>query len=205
MTFKTFTVGEVLTAGDVNNYLMKQAVIGCTSGTRPSGPGAGMTIYETDTKRIKAYDSGPGWETYATVIRPTVGDSQSDEYTFTATSYGVTTTSGTYVTCGVAFVAPDSGAVTIHWAARLVNSTTGATEVSPAVRTGSTVGSGAVASAATSSGSLQVTGTSALGMGTSLLVPGLTSGATYNVRLEHKVDAGTGTARWRRVVVTPAT
>lgn len=60
MGFKTFTVGEVLTASDVNGYLMKQAVIVATSGTRPSSPVEGMTIYETDTDCLLSYD-GAAW------------------------------------------------------------------------------------------------------------------------------------------------
>lgn|SRR5690606_27725071 len=60
MAFKTFTAGSVLTAADVNDYLMKQAVISCTSGTRPGTPNEGMTIYETDTDRLQVYD-GSAW------------------------------------------------------------------------------------------------------------------------------------------------
>ena len=48
MPFKTFT-STVLSSSDVNTYLMKQAVITCTSGTRPGSPVTGMVIYETDT------------------------------------------------------------------------------------------------------------------------------------------------------------
>jgi hypothetical protein len=60
--FKTFTANDVLTAADVNDYLMEQAVISCTSGTRPSSPVEGMTIRETDTDRLLSYD-GSGWVT----------------------------------------------------------------------------------------------------------------------------------------------
>jgi hypothetical protein len=55
--FKTWSTGDVLTAADVNGYLMKQTVITCTSGTRPSSPVDGMLIYETDTKYFRSYDS----------------------------------------------------------------------------------------------------------------------------------------------------
>lgn len=60
MAFKTFTAGSVLTAADVNDYLMKQTVIVCTSGTRPGSPNEGMTIFETDTDRLQVYD-GSAW------------------------------------------------------------------------------------------------------------------------------------------------
>jgi len=55
--FKTWSTGDVLTAADVNGYLMKQTVITCTSGTRPASPPDGMLIYETDTKYFRSYDN----------------------------------------------------------------------------------------------------------------------------------------------------
>lgn len=60
MGFQTFTAGSVLTAAEVNDYLMRQAVIVCTSGTRPASPVEGMTIYETDTDKLLIY-SGSSW------------------------------------------------------------------------------------------------------------------------------------------------
>jgi hypothetical protein len=63
MGFKTFTAGSVLTAAEVNDYLMKQAVIVCTSGTRPGSPVDGMTIYETDTDRLLVWN-GTNWTAY---------------------------------------------------------------------------------------------------------------------------------------------
>ena len=66
----TFTP-SVLTAAQMNTYLMDQAVITCTSGTRPSSPVQGMTIYETDTDCYVTYDGsawvhdlGGTWRTY---------------------------------------------------------------------------------------------------------------------------------------------
>lgn len=61
---------ETLASGDVNTYLMQQAVIRCTSSTRPSSPTEGWHIYETDTRKFLVYRSG-SWvregefETYA--------------------------------------------------------------------------------------------------------------------------------------------
>lgn len=63
--FKTFT-SATLSSADVNDYLMEQAVIQCTSGTRPSSPHEGMTIYETDTDLYKHY-SGSAW---VTLVQP---------------------------------------------------------------------------------------------------------------------------------------
>jgi hypothetical protein len=59
MPFKSFTPG-VLTSSDVNTFLMQQAVITCTSTTRPTSPVTGMTIYETNTNAYALYD-GSDW------------------------------------------------------------------------------------------------------------------------------------------------
>lgn len=59
MPFKTFTP-SVLTSADMNTYLMQQAVITCTSTTRPASPVNGMTIYETDTECYATW-SGSAW------------------------------------------------------------------------------------------------------------------------------------------------
>jgi hypothetical protein len=58
--FKTFSAA-VLTVADVNDYLMEQAVIQCTSATRPGSPHEGMTIYETDTNMLRIYN-GALWQ-----------------------------------------------------------------------------------------------------------------------------------------------
>lgn len=81
MPFKTFTPA-VLTSADMNTYLMKQAVITCTSGTRPGSPTEGMTIYETDTDCYVTYDGsawvhdlGGTWRTYTpTITGLTIGN-----------------------------------------------------------------------------------------------------------------------------------
>lgn len=63
MTLKLWTPNEVLTSTDMNN-LSKQAVTVCTSGTRPSSPPEGMTIYETDND-VYAKWTGSGWDYFA--------------------------------------------------------------------------------------------------------------------------------------------
>ncbi len=64
MGFKTFNSGDILTASDVNTYLMKQAAIVCTSSTRPASPVTGMLILETDTQHILVYD-GSIWSRWS--------------------------------------------------------------------------------------------------------------------------------------------
>jgi hypothetical protein len=53
--FKTFVNDDTLTASDLNDFLMAQAVITCTSVTRPTAV-QGMVIYETDTDTIRVHD-----------------------------------------------------------------------------------------------------------------------------------------------------
>ncbi|MEU8270822.1 hypothetical protein AB0B89_27150 [Sphaerisporangium sp. NPDC049002] len=60
MPFKSWTVGEILTAADLNSYLMSQVIIRCTSGTRPASPAQGWHIYETDTSKFLVY-TGSAW------------------------------------------------------------------------------------------------------------------------------------------------
>jgi hypothetical protein len=77
MAFKVFAPG-VLTSSDVNTFLMRQAVITCTSTTRPASPNEGMTIYETNTDLYRVYDGAnwidagismaPAWTTYTPTI-----------------------------------------------------------------------------------------------------------------------------------------
>lgn len=62
--FKTFNVGEVLTATNVNTYLMQQAVMvfadASARSTAITAPSEGMVTYLTDTNTLWFYD-GSGW------------------------------------------------------------------------------------------------------------------------------------------------
>lgn len=88
MAFKTFVALDPFLASEANTYLMKQAVIVCTSGTRPGSPVEGMVIYETDTDRILVYN-GAAWVT----ITP-VSDLVATAQTTTSTSYAALATAG---------------------------------------------------------------------------------------------------------------
>lgn len=88
MPYKVFATAEVLASADVNNYLMRQSVITCTSGTRPASPSEGMTIYETDTDRLVGHD-GSTWRELLTINPPRANVSRS---TAQSCSSGVQTT-----------------------------------------------------------------------------------------------------------------
>lgn len=135
---------------------------------------------------------------------PTVEDTQTGLFSFDATTFGVDADSGSYVDCGAAFTAPNSGAVMISYAADLDNSLASAsTNLAPVVRTGAVVGSGSTILAASLDTCIRNVGTDDRRYGATLLVEGLTAGSAYNVRLEHRVSGSTGTIQQRNVVVTP--
>ena len=118
MAFMTFSPGAVLTASQVNTYLARQAVIVCTSTTRPTSPPEGMTIYETDTDKMLVYTTAttgwvPPWNTaWGYVTRVTSTATTSPSGTATIDLSGLTTgaltavanrrwkvTADVYVTC----------------------------------------------------------------------------------------------------------
>lgn len=137
---------------------------------------------------------------------PTVSNLQTGSFTFNATTFGIDADTGTYVDCGVAFVAPTTGRVKIDFAGTFDNDTSTAfTIMTPVVRTGSTVGSGTTVFAASDDEAISLGGTEAARFGSHTFVSGLTPGNVYNVRLEHRVSAGIGTLVRRRVTVSPFT
>jgi hypothetical protein len=137
---------------------------------------------------------------------PTVDDSQAGSYTVTSTTLGITTSGGTYVDCGVAFVAPTTGRILIHHAADLSNASAGDfVLVDIVVREGSTVGSGTAFFTGSGPTAIYTTSGSRHRWGVENMLEGLTPYDTYNVRLEHRVTAGTGTILRRTVIVKPAT
>jgi hypothetical protein len=97
---KTWVTEEVLASADVNNLLMKQSVIACTSGTRPGTPVEGMFIYETDTDTYRGYDGSTWQEVFmlnpprAEVTRTTaqnITDSTQTTVTWQASNYNYRT------------------------------------------------------------------------------------------------------------------
>ena len=59
--YKVFTAGSVLTATEVQSYLMKQAVIACDATTDyPSSPVEGMTVYDKGLDTLLVY-TGSNW------------------------------------------------------------------------------------------------------------------------------------------------
>jgi hypothetical protein len=123
-----------------------------------------------------------------------------------------TTTSATFVEvltggspAAVSFVAPISGRVMIHCAARMTNNGANDTYVSFYVRTGATIGSGSDVSTPGDNRSSIHVGTTIERQGISHLLTGLTPGASYNARQAFRVGAGTGTYAYRSLIAEPTT
>lgn len=132
--------------------------------------------------------------------------STTDETSFTSTTFVAGASP-----VGVAFTAPPSGAVLILFGGMISqNINTFSAFLSCEVKTGSTVGSGTLAGAAANSdralvcGKAVNSGAVAILQGSRhVLYTGLTAGASYNVRLLHCVDGGSGTVFLRDVAVIP--
>lgn len=126
----------------------------------------------------------------------------ADETGFTNTAFSLGTT-----TVGTDFTAPTSGAVKITWSCRFALGTdTNLTVVSAEVRTGSTVGSGTVVSAASDSSALEIgqASTTRLQASQYRVVTGLTAGSVYNVSLWHHTSSGDSATIYQRdVMVEP--
>lgn len=128
-----------------------------------------------------------------------------DSGTLTATTY-TTTRSGATSPVGIAFTAPPSGKVKIHWACGLQNSGSGAanyTLMAFQIKTGTTIGSGTTIQSASDSLCLEIVGTNEADLGRTSLVPALNAGSSYNVSGMYRVGAGTGTVSRVEMVVDP--
>lgn len=130
------------------------------------------------------------------------------DLTSRTTTTGYTETLSPAGLCGVAFIAPISGTVRIDWKADMSNATASALcAMSFNVRSGTVVGSGTLFLGASddiaarndnpSTGSTGLHDYSCFS-----IVSGLTAGASYNVSLSQRTNAGTLTVARRNVIVT---
>lgn len=141
-------------------------------------------------------------------LRSVTSGAVAGDYSFTANTYGITTSAGTYFSVGVVFTAPASGAVDLDWRGQVLNTVaTSQTFISPVVRTGGTIGAGTTVLAA-DDGRAMICGTTSANPGQTFVgafcsLTGLTPGSTYNARLEHRVNLNTGRTLLGELRVTP--
>ena len=108
MPKKTFTAGSVLTAADVNTYLMDQSVmVFATTAARSSAIAtatAGMVTLLTDTESLEVYN-GSGW---VSVNNSTLNTQAGTAYTLTQADAGklvvFTSSSAVVLTIGTAIL-----------------------------------------------------------------------------------------------------
>lgn len=126
-----------------------------------------------------------------------------DSGTTTSATYTTTRTGGTSPV-GVAFTAPPSGKVKIHFAAGLLQSAANPALVTFQILSGAVIGSGTPASAANDSRALQSALLTEDQKGRTELVDGLTAGGSYNVSLVYRrLTSGTFTINRVSVTVDP--
>lgn len=116
---------------------------------------------------------------------------------------GVTTASTSYVALagdpGIAFTAPSSGRVLVTIGAALTGDAADTYAMMGfQVRTGSSVGTGTIVTAANDNDTLAHVGISDIAASRTTLVSGLTAGSSYNVQVLYKRFGGTGNTFFAR-------
>lgn len=139
----------------------------------------------------------------------TVQATQPSLYSATNNTFGTASPDSEYRDCGVVFTAPPSGRVTIYWSGGLRNLDSDGSAVaylSPEVRTGGVVGSGSLILAGHDNRTVRTNlgGIHTARAGAAHVLSGLTAGATYNVRLLHRVTSSTGVFFQRGLIVESA-
>lgn len=168
-------------------------------------PGVGDTVALLGQSAVSS--DGSSWLCLGEVTSPAANALNASTVTFaedtiyTSTNVGFTT-AGAPLT-GVAFIAPLSGKVLLHWSATLHHNTTNTAIVSPQIATGDVLGAGTVVFAASSQRSVENGNLAFANIGSSRLLPGLTPGAVYNATLYHSVNGGTGSFAYRHVIAVP--
>ncbi|GAA3121650.1 hypothetical protein [Streptomyces echinatus] len=172
--------------------------------TGPSAPVEGMVAWLKDANLLTVY-TGSAW--LPVPGGAAVSDQQTASFGTTITTYGTGSSTGSYATCGVSFIAPLSGRVLITTGARVDNtSATAGSLIAPETREGSSIGSGSIVEAALDINGYGSYGTVFMRATATHLLTGLTPGANYNTRLLHRTSQSGTTASFalRELIVAPA-
>lgn len=173
---KTHAIGDA-----VHVYPLARRAVSGPDANLAYTPGSGRTVRGLDTPRSGGF------------IELAVSSGSGTGY------------AGESAPLGVTFVAPTTGAVMIHIACNLGNDTAGAeTYMSYEIREGASLGIGTVFAGAVDRRAVMSTGTDNLDIGVPFLGTGFTPGKLYNIVLQRRVSAGTGTWSRRILIVKPA-
>jgi hypothetical protein len=181
--FREFVTGEVLTAANVNGFLMEQAVMTFADDAARTAALAGvlregLLTYNLDTGALERYD-GTAWVPAAPDV-PGIGSN----VVYASGGTGFTTTAGTFVNdTGLTLdITPttNTSRILLLWAARVDHqASTGAITI----RGRRTIGGTTTAFGADAGSDLRVTG----GLSTITFIgvdtPGTTSAVTYGVQI----------------------
>lgn len=165
------------------------------TGDSPHGPDQIKHLAEDVEAKVSAMDA-------AQVALQASADTQNTVGTTTSGTYTATLTGGT--ACGVVFVAPPSGKVTIFNNSGMLNSGISYCFCAIQIRTGGSIGSGTLVLTASDDESIYFLGSNDIRHSMSRLMTGLTAGSTYNVQQLFRVTGGTGTFNRKHLVVQPS-
>jgi hypothetical protein len=172
--FKTFTTGEVLSAGDTNGYLMQGVLVFASAAARDAAitsPQEGQACYLKDTDAVMTY-SGSAWVAVGGTVSFNTGTNYvaTSQSTTSTTYVGLTTAQAVTVTTGtkalVSISATFENAAGVNVGARMSFAISGATTVAAADQF-----STGIALLASAGGNYQVKN------GGTFLVTGLTAGS----------------------------
>lgn len=173
-------------------------------------PAVGQVVALLGQSAVSA--DGSSWLTLGQVVSSTDGIVSAIAVTSALDTATVSTVSAAYVplgasTVGVAFHAPASGRVMVHWRAQLFADATTTGRMSFRVGEGSIVGAGTLVAAASDNWAVQqFSNVSSPEFGSSYLWTDLDAGEVYNVELQHRRSGGAGNTFYanRQIIVVPA-
>lgn len=205
LAFETDTGLMIIRNDTDTGWILATTATTCTSSTRPTSTHPGMLIWEVDTQCLVMRNSAnSGWN--ARMGGQTTYQTGNDSTTVNSTTYG-NGSGGTMP--GITFVAPPSGEVILHYSAQLtvpggVNNTCW---YAPYVRSGAAIDLGSDVVTPNDNDAIRVGGAADmdLRLAAHRIVPSLTPGNIYNVKMKvRKFNAGgTATILAKKLIAQP--
>lgn len=195
MAFKTWASNDILTAADVNSYLMRQVTAVVTSTSRPSSPVYGQRITESDTGLSLRYN-GSTWEPWPPQVITT---SDGTNLVTSNTAYQVGSPA-----CDFTFKGPPGGKALVTVAGHIEGST-GTAEAILTFQIRVTNSAGTIIVDTSDDNGIAIQTLSNLRASMQTLVTGLIEGTTYYIRTMHATSVSGEVVNifYRRLLVQP--